>query len=305
VTLLDRGVEALEAASDQLAQLDGRFLLPALILQLANLGCRALVWRSVLVAAYPDRRVPAASVLGSYAAGSALNAFVPARGGELAKLALIRTRIHGSTVSTLAATLSVVLLLDALVAGALLVTLAALGVAPVMIPSVGILPIVGVGLLVAATIVIVRLRPRRARALIAHVAQGAAVLRTPGLYFRTVAPYQLVGCACRIGVAFLVLSAFGIHAGLATAALVVVFNGLSNVVPVPGGVGTQQVLAAYALRGVAPLAGAVSFSVGMQVGVTVVNTLVGLTALMLMLRTVRPLAAVRSGAVLSRSAQAD
>ena len=67
-------------------------------------------------------------------------------------------------------------------------------------------------------------------------------------------------------------SAFGIQAGLATAALVVVFNGLSTAVPVPGGVGTQQVLTAYALRGAVPLAGAVSFSVGMQVGITAVNT---------------------------------
>jgi NhaP-type Na+/H+ or K+/H+ antiporter len=72
-----------------------------------------------------------------------------------------------------------------------------------------------------------------------------------------------------------------------------VFNGLSTAVPVPGGVGTQQVLTAYALRGVVPLAGAVSFSVGLQVGITVVNTLVGLTALMLMVRTMSPLAAVR------------
>lgn len=305
MTLVDRGVEAVEAASDQLAQLDGRFLLAALVLQLANLLCRALVWRSVLVAAYPDREVRTASVLGSYAAGSALNAFVPARGGELAKLALIRTRIHGSTVSTLAATLSVVLLLDALVGAVLLATLAALGVAPIMIPSIGVWPVVAAIALVAAAALVVWLRPNRLRDLMAHIAQGAAVLRSPGLYFRTVAPYQLAGCASRIGVAFLVLYAFGIHAGIATAALVVAFNGLSNVVPVPGGVGTQQVLAAYALRGVAPIAGAVSFSVGMQVGITAVNTLVGLTALMLMMRTVRPLAAMRSGAGLARSARTD
>jgi len=305
VTLIDRGVEAVQAASDQLAQLDGRFLLAALVLQLANLLCRALVWRSVLVAAYPDREIRTASVVGSYAAGSALNAFLPARGGELAKLALVRTRIDGSTVSTLAATLSVVLMLDAAVGAILLGTLAALGVAPIMIPSIGVWPVVAAVALVAAVGLVVVLRPRRLRDLMVHIAQGAAVLRKPSLYFRTVAPYQLAGCASRIGVAFLVLYAFGIHAGIATAALVVAFNGLSNVVPVPGGVGTQQVLAAYALRGVAPLAGAVSFSVGMQVGITAVNTLVGLTALMLMMRTVRPIAAVRSGAGLARSTPTD
>jgi uncharacterized membrane protein YbhN (UPF0104 family) len=301
MTLLQRGLEALEAAGQQVAELDGRFLLAALVFQLANLAFRALVWRNVLRAAYPDRPVPTASVTGSFLAGVALNAFLPARGGEVAKLALIRTRIHGSTVSTLAATLGVVALTDMLLGGLLFAALAASGVAPVTVPSVGVAPIAAVaGVLVIAAVAL-KVRPQRVRDLLAHLAQGAAVLRTPGRYLHSVLPLQLAAWTCRIGVAFLVLSAFGIQAGLATAALVVVFNGLSTAVPVPGGVGTQQVLAAYALRGVVPLAGAVSFSVGMQVGITVVNTLVGLTALILMLRTLGPIAAVRSGAALGRA----
>jgi hypothetical protein len=41
-------------------------------------------------------------------------------------------------------------------------------------------------------------------------------------------------------------------------------------------------------------AAAVSSSLGMQIGVTAVNTLVGLTATMLLFRTIPPLAAVRA-----------
>ncbi len=290
---VERGLEALQAAGEQLVALDGRFLLAALVLQLGSLGLRAVVWRNVLAAAYPEQRIPLTPVAGSYAAGCALNAFLPARGGELVKLALVRTRIPGSTVTTLASTLSVVLLLDALLGGVLLAALAAFGVAPVTVPSVGVLPIVAAAAVLAAVVAAILLRPQRGRRLLARVAQGTAVLRAPRLYLTTVLPFQLVAWTCRIGVAFCVLLAFGIEAGLATAALVVVFNGLSTVVPVPGGVGTQQLLAAYALRGVTPLAGAVSFSVGLQVGVTAVNTLVGMTALMLMLRTFRPTAALR------------
>jgi uncharacterized membrane protein YbhN (UPF0104 family) len=298
---LGRGLDALEAAGEQMAALDGRFLLAALVLQLGSLGFRAVVWRNVLAAAYPDREVPLASVAGSYAVGVALNAFLPARGGEIVKLALVRTRIPGSTVSTVAATLSVVLLIDAIFGGLLLLILAALGVAPVPpLPSVGIVPVVAGAALLAAGVVAFRFRPRRAKSFLAHVAQGAAVLKSPGRYARTVAPFQLAAWSCRIGVAFFVLYAFGIHAGIASAALVVVLNGLSTAVPVPGGVGTQQVLAAYALRGLVPLAGAISFSIGLQVGVTAVNTLVGMTALMLMCRTVRPLGALRSGLGLAR-----
>jgi uncharacterized membrane protein YbhN (UPF0104 family) len=121
-----------------------------------------------------------------------------------------------------------------------------------------------------------------------------AVLRTPGRYLLTVVPFQLAAWACRVGVVFLVLGAFGIHAGLATAAVVVVLNGASTAVPVPGGAGAQQVLATYALQGIVSTAAAVSFSLGMQVGVTVVNTTVGLVALMLVFRTLRPVAAMRT-----------
>jgi hypothetical protein len=73
-----------------------------------------------------------------------------------------------------------------------------------------------------------------------------------------------------------------------------VLSGLSTAVPVPGGAGSQQVLAAYALQGAISTAGAVSFSVGLQVGITAVNTAVGLTAVMLLLRTARPYAAIRA-----------
>ena len=47
-------------------------------------------------AAYPDRRVPYPSVAGAYAAGVALNAFMPARGGDVAKLVLLRLKMPGA-----------------------------------------------------------------------------------------------------------------------------------------------------------------------------------------------------------------
>jgi uncharacterized membrane protein YbhN (UPF0104 family) len=300
VNFADRGLDALAAASDELSGLDGRFLLPALVLQLSALGLRGVVWRNVLAAAYPDRRVPLASVAGAYFAGMALNAFLPARGGEVVKVALVRGRIPRSGVVTIASTLSVVLVLDAALGVLLVGVLWGLGLAPLLgFPATGRMIVGAVAVSVVVGLVAYRLRNM---GFVARIAQGAAILRTPSRYLRTVLPFQLAAWTCRIGVAFSVLYAFHIHAGVAGAALVVVFTGLSSVVPVPGGVGTQQLLAAYALRGIAPLAGAVTFSVGMQVGVTVINTIVGGTALLLMLRTFRPVAALRTGIGLSRTA---
>ena len=295
MTFLDRVAEAVESASARFGELDGRYLLPALVLQLLTLVFRALAWRGVLVAAYPGRRIPIATVGAAYAAGVAMNAFTPARGGELVKVALVRARIPGSTVPTVAASLTVVLALDALIGGALITSLWATGLVPALPAPPGVrIVLLAAGVIGALLATAYRLRPHAVRGFLARAAQGLAVLRQPGRYVCTVAPFQVAAWTCRIGVVFLVLGAFGIQASLATAALVVVLNGASTIVPVPGGAGTQQVLATYALQGAVSAATAISFSVGMQVGVTVVNTTVGLVAMMLLFRTVRPVAAVRS-----------
>lgn len=275
-----------------------RFLALALVLQLATLGFRALTWRNVLAAAYPDRKIPVVSVGCAYAAGVALNAFLPARGGEGAKVALARAQIPGSSVPTIAASLGVVLMLDGALGASLMVVLWALGVLPSLpsIPMVGIVPVLGGA--AALGVVVVGLTARRfavaVRGLLTSAVRGLSVLRSPALYLRTVLPFQLASWACRIGVVFLVLHAFRIDTGLATAALVVVLNGASTAIPVPGGAGSQQAFATYALQGAISAAGAFSFSLGMQMGVTVVNTTVGIAALMVLFRTVRPIAALRA-----------
>ncbi|MCZ7590394.1 MAG: flippase-like domain-containing protein [Gaiella sp.] len=302
MNLLASIVDAVAAASDRFGSLDGRYLLPALTLQLLTLVFRALAWRGVIVAAYPGRRIPVVSIGAAYAAGVAMNAFTPARGGELAKVLIARTRIPASTVPTLAASLTVVLAADALIGGALVCTLWGMGVLPALPPPPGLVAVevavgavfaVGVGIAIAY-----RLRPDAVRRLAGRAAQGIQIVRQPGRYLCTVLPFQVAAWGCRIGVVFLVLAAFGIPASLATAALVVVLNGASTLVPVPGGAGTQQVLATFALQGAVSAATAVSFSLGMQVGVTAVNTTVGLVALMLLFRTMRPVGAVRSARAL-------
>jgi hypothetical protein len=63
--------------------------------------------------------------------------------------------------------------------------------------------------------------------------------------------------------------------------------------PTPGGQ-TQQVMLAYLLHTTASTATIVSFSIGMQAAVTTLNVLLGLTAAMLMLRTLRPMSALRA-----------
>jgi uncharacterized membrane protein YbhN (UPF0104 family) len=144
---------------------------------------------------------------------------------------------------------------------------------------------VGAGAALAVVGVIVAAVPR----LRANLRQGASILATPRLYLRRVVPYQAGAWACRLGVAFAMLAAFGVPATLPIAGLVVVASGMSTLVPAtPGGAGTQQLLIVVALQQVATAASALSFSIGMQVGVTLVNTIVGVVAIMLVFGTMRP-----------------
>ncbi|HEU0335813.1 MAG TPA: lysylphosphatidylglycerol synthase domain-containing protein [Gaiellaceae bacterium] len=287
---------ALEDAAGRVGALDGRYLAAALLLQLATLAMRALAWRGALAAAYPDRRLPLVSLGCAYAAGVALNAYLPARGGEGAKVLLARAQIPGSSVPTVAGSLSVVLTLDAVLGAGLVSALWATGVLPALpAPSAtGVAVACTAAAAVVGAVLVLRSRSAAVRRLLAAWVQGLAILARPRLYAATVLPYQLAAWACRIAVVFLVLHAFRIEAGLATAALLVVLNGASTAVPVPGGAGSQQVLATFALQGIVSTAAAVSFSLGLQVGVTVVNTAVGIAATMLLFRTLRPLQAARA-----------
>ncbi|MFO7571106.1 MAG: lysylphosphatidylglycerol synthase transmembrane domain-containing protein [Gaiellaceae bacterium] len=304
---LDALTGAVDVAAGQLAALDSRFLLPALVLQVLGLALRTFAWRGVLVGAYPGRRIPVRTMGIAYTVGVALNAFMPARGGELAKIAIVRSRIPGTTVPTIAGSMTVLLVLDAVVGGTLVLALWTTGSIPAL-PTPSALGPLGIALALAVAGALglgYRLRPELVRRTAARVAQGFAVLRTPGRYLATVVPFQLAAWGCRIGVVFLVLSAFNIDASLQMATLVVVLSGAATATPVPGGAGTQQVLATYALHGVVSVATAVSFSVGMQVGVTAVNTTVGLVALMILFRTARPLAAMSSARALVVRTRAD
>ena len=283
---MNAALATLDSFSDQVAALDARWILVALAFQLGNLGCRAVAWRGVLVSAYPDARIRLADVGAAYAAGVAANAYLPARGGEAVKIALVRLRIPGSTVAGVGASNGVVLLFDTAVGASLLTMAWALGLVPAL-PRPSPLAAVGAAAALALAAIIVAAVPR----LRANLRQGASILANPRLYVRRVVPYQAGAWACRIGVAFAMLAAFGVPATVPIAGLVVVASGMSTLVPAtPGGAGTQQLLIVVALQQVASAASALSFSIGMQVGITLVNTVVGVVAIMLVFGTMRPTA---------------
>jgi len=295
--------DAAEAVAARFGEVDGRLLAAALVLHVANHGLRSLAWRNVLAAAYPSTRVPFLRVASSYAVGVALNAVVPGRGGDAAKVALVRVGIGGSSVATIASTMSVVVLFDLVAATLLLLGVAATGAIP-FAPELGKLPLVLGATAALAVVAVVAARWFRPalRKLWAAARQGGAILRTPGRYARRVAAVQAGAWTCRIAVVYLLMAAFGLPATVASAAVVMVLCGASTLVPLtPGGAGTQQVMLAFALSEAATAAAVLSFSIGMQAGITAVNALLGVVAGMVAFRTLHPLAAIRNAVALARA----
>lgn len=298
--------QAADGLSDPFGRLDPRFAAIALALQAANLVLRAGAWRNVLAAAYPAERLPLVRLGAAYAAGVALNGFLPARGGEAAKIALARLQVRRSSVASIASAGSVLVAFDAILGGLLILLLWAAGALPgpprlpafasALVAQPAIVAGAAVGVLLLAWLGGRRFA-RASRALVGDLKRGAAIMRTPRRYVRDVLLLQVGAWATRIGAAFFLLSAFGVPASIPVAALVVVAGGLSTVVPAgPGGAGAQQLLVVYALRSTVAAATAISFSVGMQVVVTATNALVGMVALMVLFRTFRPVAAVAAAA---------
>jgi uncharacterized membrane protein YbhN (UPF0104 family) len=294
----------LDVLTDSFGKLDPRFAAVALAFQAANLVFRAAAWRNVLVAAYPNRRVSLLGMGAAYAAGVALNGFVPARGGEAAKVALARMQLPGSSVVSIASAGSVVLAFDALVGGVLILLAWLTGGLPraphlpPLLTSLTSHPLLALAVTIgfsAAASLVTRRFAGRLRVLARRARSGATILGSPGRYLRTVVTMQAGAWLSRIGAAFFLLAAFGLPASPRLATLVVVLGGLSTLIPAtPGGMGTQQLLLMYALHGTVAAATALSFSVGMQVTVTLTNTLIGLLAVMVVFRTLRPLAAVNA-----------
>ena len=121
-----------------------------------------------------------------------------------------------------------------------------------------------------------------------RVRQAFTVVRTPARWVRTVVAWQLAEWALRLATVWFMLGAFRIEQSVRNVLLVQAAESVATLVPIsPGGVGTQQALLVYTLRGSASRSALLAFSVGMKLTLTCVNVIVGFAAILLTLRTLR------------------
>jgi uncharacterized membrane protein YbhN (UPF0104 family) len=291
---------AVRVFADHLAAVRWEFLAVALGLHLARLLLRAVAWRSILVASYPDSPPKLSSTFGAYVAGVGVNSIVPARAGDVVKLYLIKHRIAGSTYATLTPTLITETLFDFFVGGALMIWALTLGVLPThqvysRLPSVdwgylvrnekwtaAVLLFAGAAALIGFIVFLEEGDEFRRR-----IGRGFAILKSPSKLFTGVIVPQAASWVLRIAVVYYFLRAFGVHASIHNALLAQVVDSLSTVFPAtPGGAGTKQGLIVFLFAGEAvSKAALLAFSVGMNIATVVCNVVIGGIALFVMART--------------------
>lgn len=281
----DRAMDAVGEGIGHFNHVDWRLLALALFFQLLGSVCHAVAWGNLLQAARPDCRVPLGAVLCAHFAGVAGNAVAPAHAGDAAKVVLIRRAVPGTAIATIVTTLVMLTAIDVVLGGSALLATASTSLGPAVpkpSPSALLIP---AALAIVAGIAVYLARGRLQGAL-AHVREGSALMTRPGQFLREAVSWQVAAWLARVAVAFIALHAFGLPASLLDAVLVVVVTGLAGVIPfLPGGVGAQQAMLVYALRKTASAASVISFGVGMQFGVTLIDLAVGMLALLITFRT--------------------
>ena len=292
-------LNAFTAFFDHLRAIAWLPVLFALACHAAKIGARTRAWRNILAAAYPAARVRWRSVAAAWVAGAGVNAIVPVRGGDVLKLFIVKRRIEGATYATLASSLLVETIVDLLLSGALLLWALQQNVLPGVrvlhrLPSVDwfwlfrhprVAAAVFVVLVVAAFVLGVW-AAARIEAFRARVGAGVAILRTPGRYLRSVVTWQVLDWTLRVAAIYFFLRAFHVPATLDNALRVQVTASLSTIVPLtPAGIGTDQALIVYVLRGQASRSALLSLSVGMKAILSALNVALGAGAIALTLRT--------------------
>jgi len=125
-------------------------------------------------------------------------------------------------------------------------------------------------------------------AAVATVAAYMTMFVGMALTITAVIAWQFAEWALRLATVWFMLGAFRIEQSARNVLLVQAAESLATLVPIsPGGVGTQQALLVYTLRGSASRSALLAFSVGMKLTLTCVNIIVGFTAILLTLRTLR------------------
>jgi uncharacterized membrane protein YbhN (UPF0104 family) len=267
---------------DSLTGIAVGYLVAGFALQTVQTTMTAVGWFFILAAAFPRERLAYRAVLASYAAGVALNGFLPANIGTVVMLLMFVALIPAATFSGILGSMIVqkifftavgtfvYLYLFLSVPGSFDLQLGGLHDHPAAV----LLIVVGGALLLAA---LGRRFWQRVKAFWARAKEGGAILARPRDYALKVVAPSAVAWLAKLGVTGVFLAAYGIPVTFHTVMSVIGGNSLANTVSAtPGGVGINQAVNAAALTNVTDASTATAYSIGQQLAVTAWNVVFAL-----------------------------
>jgi uncharacterized membrane protein YbhN (UPF0104 family) len=283
---------------NSLASINFLALLVGLVAFVAYLSIRSRAYFNVLRAAYPEERFEFRRVWGAYMAAYGFNNVVPARGGDVIKLFLVRTSIPNSSYPAVGSSFFVEAIFDLCMAIPILTFAFSQGAFPkppdfsklpafdlaffasnprftlFLLTALGIAVLVGFALLSA-----------RVRAFWVRMRQGVVILRDRRRYVREVFLVQFGAWLLRFTAFWFLLDAFHVGGSVKNVLLVLGVNAVAALVPfTPGGAGVQQALLVKVFGGAAAGATVAAYSVGQQIAIGATSFAVGFGAIVFIFR---------------------
>ncbi len=285
--------DAVGSFFDSLSQIGWTSLLIGALAFVVYLSLRARGFFHTLRAAYPSEPIQFRRIWGAYIAAYGFNNVIPARGGDVVKLFLVKRSIPHATYPAVGAAICVEAVFDAFMAVFILTFAFSQGVFPKP-PDFAKLnafdlsffaghprfTLFALTALAIAALVAFALLSQRVRAFWARVRQGLTILFDRRRYLREVFAWQFAGWCFRFTAFWFLLDAFNVGGSVRNVLLVLGVNAVAAVVPfTPGGAGVQQALLVKVFAGAAAGATVAAYSVGQQIVIAATTLAVGFGAL--------------------------
>jgi len=285
--------DAVGSFFDSLSQVGWMSLLIGATAFVIYLTLRSRAFFHTLRAAYPGEPIEFRRIWGAYIAAYGFNNVIPARGGDVIKLFLVKRSIPNATYPAVGAAICVEAVFDAFMAIFILTFAFSQGVFPKPPEfakldafdlsffaghpkfTLFVLTALAVGVLAGFAVL-----SHRVKAFWARVRQGLTILRDRDRYLREVFAWQFAGWCFRFAAFWFLLEAFNVGGSVRNVLLVLGVNAVAAVVPfTPGGAGVQQALLVKVFAGAAPGATVAAYSVGQQIVIAATTLATGFAAL--------------------------
>jgi uncharacterized membrane protein YbhN (UPF0104 family) len=261
---------------DNLKEISLQYLIAGWAVQTVQLTLTALGWYYILRAGFAQAPTYL-QVLAAYAAGVAMNGFLPANIGTFVMLLMFVAMIPGANFAGVLGGMVVQKIFFTAV-GTLVYIYLFLSVPgsfelqlgfPHDHPALTVFILAGGAFLLA---LLIRIFWRRLKGLWAKAKQGGAILARPRDYFLKVFLPSLGAWLAKLGVTAIFLAGYGIPVTFHTIMSVIGGNSLANTVSAtPGGIGINQAVNSIALDDYTDAATATAYSLGQQLAITAWN----------------------------------